>query len=97
MKAAVLEARQRIVVREVESPVIEAPDQVLIRVRRVGVCGSEVHAFHGTHPFRKAPAILGHEMAGDVVAVGEMVTRVRVNDRVIVDPHWTCGSTWRQS
>lgn len=37
------------------------------------MCGSEVHAFLGTHPFRKAPVILGHEMAGDVFAVGEAV------------------------
>ena len=91
MKAAILEDLRRIVIREVADPAIQADDQVLIRVRTVGVCGSEVHAFNGTHPFRKAPAILGHEMAGDVVAAGDAVTRFNIGDRVIVDPHWTCG------
>ncbi len=76
---------------ETPSPVISAPDQVLIRVRAVGVCGSEVHAFQGSHPFRKAPVILGHEVAGEVIAVGGGVIDFHPGDRVIVDPQWTCG------
>ena len=77
---------------EAETPVIRNPDQVLIQVKTVGVCGSEVHAFQGTHPFREAPAILGHEMAGVVSSVGEEVTRFETGDRVVVDPQWTCGT-----
>lgn len=76
---------------ETPAPVIGAPDQVLIRVRAVGVCGSEVHAFQGSHPFRKAPVILGHEVAGEVLAVGGAVAAFRPGDRVFVDPQWTCG------
>jgi len=76
---------------EAERPSIQSPDQVLIQVKTVGVCGSEVHAFQGTHPFRKAPVILGHEMAGDVVSVGETVADFEPRDRVIVDPQWSCG------
>ncbi len=91
VRAAVLDAVQHVVVRHVDAPTLEADDQVLIRVRTVGVCGSEVHAYNGTHPFRKPPAILGHEMAGDVVEVSAAVTRFSAGDRVIVDPHWTCG------
>ncbi len=91
MRAAVLTAAGHIAIQEVAAPTLQADDQVLIRVRRVGICGSEVHAFHGTHPFRKPPAILGHEMSGDVVAVGNAVTRVSVGDRVTVDAHWPCG------
>ena len=73
-------------------PVIRSPDQVLIRVKTVGVCGSEVHAFQGTHPFRKAPVVLGHEMAGVVSSAGDAVARFKPGDRVIVDPQWTCGT-----
>ncbi|PWH13464.1 MAG: alcohol dehydrogenase, partial [Ardenticatenia bacterium] len=91
MRAAVLTSAGHIAIQEVAAPVLQADDQVLIQVRMVGICGSEVHAFHGTHPFRKPPAILGHEMAGDVVIVGDAVTRVSVGDRVTVDPHWPCG------
>jgi L-iditol 2-dehydrogenase len=72
-------------------PTIQDDDQVLIQVKTVGVCGSEVHAFHGTHPYRVAPVILGHEMAGDVLSVGGAVTRFKMGDRVVVDPQWTCG------
>ncbi|MGQ9501695.1 MAG: zinc-dependent alcohol dehydrogenase [Anaerolineae bacterium] len=91
MKAAVLTSKYHIVIQDVAAPELQADNEVLIRVRTVGICGSEVHAFHGTHPFRKPPAILGHEMAGDVVAVGSAVIRVSVGDRVTVDPHWPCG------
>jgi L-iditol 2-dehydrogenase len=91
MRAAFLETERRLVLTEVPMPGIQSDDQVLIRVKTVGVCGSEVHAFHGTHPYRKAPVILGHEAAGDVLSLGEAVTGFQVGDRVIVDPQWTCG------
>jgi 2-desacetyl-2-hydroxyethyl bacteriochlorophyllide A dehydrogenase len=91
VKAAVLDSVRHVSIRNVGAPTISADDEVLIRVRTVGICGSEVHAYNGTHPFRKPPAILGHEMAGDVVEVGAAVARHKAGDRVIVDPHWTCG------
>jgi L-iditol 2-dehydrogenase len=91
VKAALLEAPHSIVITEISPPKITAPDQVLIRVKAVGICGSEVHAFEGTHPYRKAPVILGHEMAGVVAATGEEVGGFKEGDRVVVDPQWTCG------
>jgi L-iditol 2-dehydrogenase len=91
MRAALLEKERQLILTEVEMPVIRSPDQVLIRIRTVGVCGSEVHAWHGTHPYRKAPVILGHEAAGEIVSVGGAVTRFKVGDRVVLDPQWTCG------
>jgi L-iditol 2-dehydrogenase len=77
---------------EVEPPAISKPDEILIGTKTVGVCGSEVHAFHGTHPYRKPPVILGHEAAGDIVAIGSAVKEFKVGDRVIVDPQWACGA-----
>lgn len=76
---------------EVETPDLSGHDKVLVRVAHVGICGSEVHAFEGTHPYRKPPAVLGHEMAGIVTETGENVTRFQAGDRVIIDPQWTCG------
>jgi 2-desacetyl-2-hydroxyethyl bacteriochlorophyllide A dehydrogenase len=91
MRAALLESPGHMVMTEASMPIIDGADQVLIQVRTVGVCGSEIHAFHGTHPYRIAPVILGHEVAGDVVAVAEGVSNYAVGDRVVVDPQWTCG------
>ena len=91
MKAAVFTGIRRIEMQEVPTPTPK-PDEVLIRVRAAGVCGSEVHAFIGTHPFRKPPAIMGHELSGDVVEVGPDVTGLSVGDRVIVNPQKVCGA-----
>lgn len=91
MRAAFLKEEGHLVMIDAEMPVITDPKQVIIRVRTVGICGSEVHAFCGTHPFRKAPIVLGHEMAGEVYSVGEEVSSFKQGDRVIVDPQWACG------
>jgi 2-desacetyl-2-hydroxyethyl bacteriochlorophyllide A dehydrogenase len=91
MRAAFLEAKGRLVLTDVAMPTIDGPDQMLIQVKTVGICGSEVHAYEGTHPSRIAPVILGHEPAGVVAEVGPAVTRFRPGDRVIVDPQWPCG------
>ena len=91
MRAAYLVEQGRLDMIEADMPAIQAPDQVQIQIKAVGICGSEVHAFNGTHPFRKAPTLLGHEAAGIVTAVGEAVTSLRPGDRVIIDPQWPCG------
>jgi len=79
---------------DMPEPRIEKADQVKIRVRCCGICGSEVHAYHGKHPFRIPPIVSGHEAAGDVVEVGAAVTDFKVGDRVVVEPHYGCGECW---
>lgn len=91
MKAVQLEAIGKLAVIETEPPTVNGADEVLIKVQQVGICGSELHAFDGTHPYRKPPSILGHEMVGTVEAVGAAVAKVKVGDRVTIDPQWTCG------
>jgi L-iditol 2-dehydrogenase len=79
MRAAVLRADLRVEITQVELP--NAPGEVTIRIEATGICGSDLHAVHGEHPFRSPPVILGHEAAGTVVqappncrfAVGELV------------------------
>jgi 2-desacetyl-2-hydroxyethyl bacteriochlorophyllide A dehydrogenase len=61
-------------------------------VRRVGVCGTDYHAFHGRQPFFTYPRILGHELAVDVVAVGDGVEGVAPGDTCAVLPYLECGS-----
>ena len=75
-------------------PQITKPDDVKVRIRNCGICGSEVHAYHGKHPFRIPPIVSGHEAAGDVVEVGEAVTEFKPGDRVVIEPHYGCGECW---
>lgn len=91
MKAALLSGARRIEIIDIPIPEIPEADWVLVRTRAVGICGSEVTAFEGTHPFRRAPVILGHEMSGTVADIGRDVDHVKVGDRVVVDPQWVCG------
>jgi len=91
MKAAMVVGTERVELRDVPEPVPN-DDEVLIKVHTAGVCGSDLHLFKGTHAFRKPPAVLGHEVAGDVVKLGKDVTRFKIGDRVTVEPHLGCGT-----
>ena len=79
----------------VEERAIPTPkdDEVLIRVHACGVCGTDVHIFHGDEGAAKTPrgTVLGHEFSGEIAAVGKNVTARAVGDRVCVDPNQLCG------
>lgn len=65
--------------------------EALVRVRRVGICGTDIHAYGGHQPFFSYPRILGHELGVEVLAVGDGVTNVRPGDRCAVEPYLNCG------
>lgn len=67
------------------------PDQVLMRIRQIGICGSDIHVFHGEHPATPYPVVQGHEYAAEVVAVGAVVSLVKAGDRVTARPQLVCG------
>jgi L-iditol 2-dehydrogenase len=67
------------------------PDELLVAVARVGICGSDLHAYHGRHPFIQLPVVPGHEFAGTVVAVGMDVGGFAPGQRVTVEPSLVCG------
>ena len=66
------------------------PGEALVSVRRIGVCGTDIHAFGGKQPFFSYPRILGHELGVEVVAVGAGVTNVAQGDRCSVEPYINC-------
>lgn len=68
-----------------------AAGEALVRVHRVGVCGTDLHAFRGRQPFFTYPRVLGHELGVEVVAIGEGVSSVAVGDRCSVEPYLNCG------
>ena len=92
MKAAVFYKKEDLRVEELPIPVIKK-DEVLVRVRACGVCGTDVHIFSGDEGAAPTPAgtVLGHEFAGEIVEVGADVTGYAVGDIVSVDPNKLCG------
>ena len=93
MRAMVLTGIREMEMHEVPDPTIEAPTDVLIRISRVGVCGSDVHYYTTGRIGSQVveyPFAVGHECAGVVEAVGEGVTHVAVGDRVAIEPAMPC-------
>ena len=80
----------KVEIQEVPLPELGVRD-VHIHVRAATICGSDLHLFKGKHPAVALPSAVGHELAGDVLAVGSEVTKVRPGDRVAVEPVIACG------
>jgi len=76
---------------DMEEPKIGSPHDVRIRVKAGGVCGSDIHVWHGTNIYAVYPLTLGHEIAGDVESVGDEVERLKPGDRVVLEPFKSCG------
>lgn len=93
MKALVLREYGLLSVDEVARPK-PAPDEVLVRVRACGICGSDVHGMDGATGRRIPPLIMGHEAAGEVAEVGAAVGRWKPGDRVTFDSTLYCGACW---
>ena len=94
MKALVLEEYKRLVLKDVPRPALRSPDDVIVRVKAVAVCGSDVHGWDGSTGRRKTPLIMGHEAAGEIVEAGADVRNFRVGDRVTFDSTEWCGQFW---
>ncbi len=73
------------------APTVPGPGEALIRIHRVGICGTDIHAFRGEQPFFTYPRVLGHELGVEVIAVGVGVTDIKPGDRCAVEPYMTCG------
>ncbi|MBC7947376.1 MAG: zinc-binding alcohol dehydrogenase family protein [Chitinophagaceae bacterium] len=74
---------------EKEEPSLQAGHAIL-RIRRIGICGTDLHAFEGTQPFFHYPRVLGHELAAEIVAI-EPNIEFSVGDRVTFSPYFYCG------
>ena len=93
MRQAVLIDREKVIFREVPEPIL-SDNQVLIKVRRIGICGSDVHAYYGQHPYISFPIVQGHEFSGEVAGFGHRVNRFYSGERVTVRPQLTCGQCY---
>lgn len=92
MKAVVLEAAERIVVREVATPTIEHPGDAIVKVTHSAICGADLLPFHGHTPRFEFGMIPGHEFVGEVVEVGSDVHGISVGERVVNTSMTSCGT-----
>jgi L-iditol 2-dehydrogenase len=90
MKAALFDRVEHITFIDKEVSEIKG-NEVLIRVVSAGICGSDIHAYLGKHPFRSPPSILGHEVIGRIIEVGNDVTTFKIGEMVTIEPHIGCG------
>jgi L-iditol 2-dehydrogenase len=93
MKALLLTEYKHLEVTDMPVPEI-GPEDVLVRVRACGICGSDVHGYDGSSGRRVPPLVMGHEASGVVAAVGKDVTRFREGDRVTFDSTVYCGKCY---
>jgi alcohol dehydrogenase len=91
MKALQLERPQHFRFIETPEPTAPGPGEALVRVLRVGICGTDYSGYLGTFPFFSYPRIPGHELGVTVLATGAGVTHVKAGDRCAVEPYLNCG------
>ncbi len=90
MKCIICEQPGRFNYQELKSPT-PGPGEALVRIRRVGICGTDLHAFKGQQPFFSYPMVLGHELAGVIEEVGANPYNLKPGDQVAVIPYLECG------
>src|SRR5512137_2080758 len=90
MKAIQLEKPQQFRRIDIAEPAAPGPGEPLVRVHRVGICGTDYSGYLGKMPFFSYPRIPGHELGVEVLAVGAGVTEVAVGDRCSVEPYMNC-------
>jgi 2-desacetyl-2-hydroxyethyl bacteriochlorophyllide A dehydrogenase len=93
MKTLILDQPGHFQLTETQPPTKPNPGEALVRVRRVGICGTDLHAFRGEQPFFSYPRILGHELGVEVVALdpGDQESTIQVGDLCAVEPYLNCG------
>lgn len=93
MLQQVMTAPGQITFQNVPVPTI-TDDQVLVKIMKIGVCGSDIHVYHGEHPFTKYPVTQGHEVSGEVVAAGKNAGEFYPGQRVTIEPQLVCGKCY---
>ena len=91
MKAVQIIKPNQLEVIDVEKPVIDSKNNVLVKMTAAGICGSDVGIYHGTNAAATYPRIIGHEMVGVVAETGDTVSSLKKGDRVIINQVTSCG------
>ena len=90
MLQQVMTAPHEMMFREIPTPEPGA-GQVLVQMKEIGVCGSDIHVWHGQHPFTTYPVTQAHEVSGVIAKLGEGVEGLHVGQKVTIEPQVVCG------
>jgi len=77
--------------REVNTPE-PGENEVLVKMMRMGICGSDIHVYHGKHPYTSYPVTQGHEVSGEIVKLGLGVKNLKAGQKVTIEPQVFCGN-----
>lgn len=95
MKAAVFEGEGKLVLKEVPTPKIRKPDDIIGKIEVCSICGTDVHMTNVPAGYPATPGtILGHELVATIAEIGSGVTQFQVGDRFVVNPNEYCGACW---
>jgi L-iditol 2-dehydrogenase len=90
LKQAVMTAPGKIEFRDVPVPKVKE-GQVLVKIKRIGICGSDIHVYHGKHPYTSYPVVQGHEVSGEIVKLIDGGSNFKEGDKVTIQPQIVCG------
>lgn len=90
MQKLVCQKPNEFVFQQSNRPVLKQ-GEALVRIKRIGICGTDLHAYTGNQPFFTYPRILGHELSGEIVEVAEKNDEFKVTDQVAINPYQECG------
>lgn len=90
MKQAIMTSPGEIEIREIQEPVA-GEGEVLLRIQRIGVCGSDMHVYHGKHPYTGYPVVQGHEFSASIEKLGKGVSGLKPGMKVTSMPQIVCG------
>lgn len=91
MRAVTWQGNEKMEVKNVPDPVIEAPTDMIVRITATAICGSDLHLYHNGKPVMEEDYVVGHEPMGIVEEVGSQVTKVKKGDRVVIPFNIGCG------
>lgn len=92
MKTVILEKPGSFTRTDRPSPSLSRPDEAIVRIRRIGVCGTDLHAYKGDQPFFSYPRVLGHELGVEILELGQSSPLLQVGDYCSVEPYYNCGA-----
>ena len=93
MKAVQIVKPNDLRIIDMDKPTIDAKNNVLVKIKAAGICGSDVGIYHGTNAAATYPRVIGHEIVGVVEEVGGNAKKIKVGDRVIVVQLTACGTS----